>query len=361
VTSLGTVDPNYVPVVRAFRRLVGGRTGGGAFVARVRGETVADLTIGWADRARTRPWTPETVAISFSTTKGVASTILHRLADRGLIDYDEPVATYWPEFGAGGKERVTVRDLMSHRAGLWSVQAVARRAEDILDHHAMEEKLAARTVRAPTERSGYHAITYGWLVAGLARRVTGQGLADLARTEIVEPLGLTSGMQIGVPEDAREFVAQPVGPGLRQADSFGQFMRPLARRIRPGRATLEALHIDGFHRLFEGSEPPIWTTEMPAVNGALSAGALARMYGALANGGEEEGGRRLLSPETTDALGRVQVRAELLISGPIGAGAFVPSLELVDERTGATSGMIGDIRTVISGEAALQSAERGFY
>jgi CubicO group peptidase (beta-lactamase class C family) len=314
MTSLGTVDPRYVPVVRAFRRLVGGRSGGGALVARVRGETVADLSIGWADRERGRPWTPETVAISFSTTKGVASTIVHRLADRGLLGYDEPVATYWPEFAAGGKERVTVRDLLSHRAGLWSVQAVARQAEDILDHLAMEEKLAARTVRAPTERSAYHAITYGWLIAGLARRVTGQGLADLARTEIVEPLGLTHGMQIGVPAEARELVAEPVGAGLRQAGSFGQLMGPLGRRVRPARATLEALHIDGFHRLFEGREPPIWTTEMPAVNGALSADALARMYGALANGGEDDG-RRLLSPETTDALGRVQVRTPDMVLG----------------------------------------------
>ena len=147
--------------------------GGGALVVRVDGETVLDLCTGWSDRAHTRPWTPETLALSFSTTKGVASTVIHRLAERGALAYDEPVATYWPEFAAGGKERVTVRDLLTHRAGLWSVRAVADRPEDLLDHLAMEEKLAARAVRAPTERSAYHAITYGWLVAGLARRVTG--------------------------------------------------------------------------------------------------------------------------------------------------------------------------------------------
>ena len=314
MTSLGSVDPRYVPVVRAFRRLVGARTGGGALVVRVRGEDVADLSIGWADRARRRPWTPETVAISFSTTKGIASTILHRLADRGLVGYDEPVAAYWPEFGAGGKDRVTVRELLSHRAGLSSVQAVARQAEDILDHLAMEERLAARTVRAPTERSAYHAITYGWLIAGLARRITGQGLADLARTEIVEPLGLESGLQIGVPAEAREFVAEPVGAGLRQLGSMARVLTPLTARVRPGRTSFEALHIDGFHRLFEGREPPIWTTEMPAVNGALSARALARMYGALANGGTDDG-HRLLSPETTEALGRVQVRTPDAVLG----------------------------------------------
>src|SRR3954453_194985 len=226
MTSLGTVNPDYVPVVRAFRRLVGGRSGGGALVARVRGETVADLSIGWADRARTRPWTPETVAISFSTTKGVASTIIHRLADRGLLDYDEPVAAYWPEFAAGGKERVTVRELMTPRAGLSSVRAVATTAEDLLDHVGLEEKLAARSVRAPTSRSAYHAITYGWLVAGLARRLTGRGLAELARIEVTEPLGI-KGLHIGVPDEAREFVAEPVGAALRQLGSAVDLARPV--------------------------------------------------------------------------------------------------------------------------------------
>src|SRR4051794_4343307 len=187
----GHTAPGFEPVRQAFWRLVGRRSGGGALTVRLRGETVVDLMAGYADPAHTRPWTPETLAISFSTTKGVASTVIHRLADRGLLDYDEPVAIYWPEFGNGGKERVTVRHLMSHRAGLSSVRAVADRAEDLLDHVSLEDKLAARVVRGvPTARSAYHAITYGWLIAGLARRLTGNGLADLARTEVTEPLGI---------------------------------------------------------------------------------------------------------------------------------------------------------------------------
>src|SRR3954469_2010017 len=146
----GHTAPGFEPVRQAFWRLVGRRSGGGALTVRLRGETVVDLMAGYADRAHTRPWTPETLAISFSTTKGVAPTVIHRLADRGLLDSAEPVAAYWPEFAAGGKERVTVRELMTHRAGLWNVQAVALRAEDILDHLLMEERLAARAVRAPT-------------------------------------------------------------------------------------------------------------------------------------------------------------------------------------------------------------------
>jgi CubicO group peptidase (beta-lactamase class C family) len=303
-----------MPVVDSFAKLVTRGRGGGALVVRRRGETVLDLCTGWTDRAHTLPWRPETLALSFSTTKGLASTVLHRLAERGELAYDEPVATYWPEFAAGGKGRVTVRDLMTHRAGLWSVRAVAERPEDLLDHLGMEERLAARTVTAPTERSAYHAITYGWLVAGLARRVTGgRGLAELVQREIAEPLGV-DGLHIGVGETTRELVAQPVGSALRHLGAASRYITPVMTGIKGTRAAHDALIAPGFHELFEGSEPSIWGTEMPAVNGALSAAALARLYGALANGGADAGAR-LLSEETVSNLGRVQVRTADLVLG----------------------------------------------
>jgi CubicO group peptidase (beta-lactamase class C family) len=293
--------------VESFAKLVTRGRGGGALVVRLRGRTVLDLCTGWADRAHTRHWQPETLALSFSTSKGVASTVIHRLAERGELAYDEPIATYWPEFAAGGKGTVTVRDLLTHRAGLWSVRAVADRPEDLLDHLAMEDRLAQRAVRAPTANSGYHAITYGWLVAGLARRVTGgRGLAELVRTEVAEPLGV-DGLHIGVDETAREFVAQPVGSALRHLGSASRVLTPLMTGIKATRAAHDALMAPGFHELFEGSEPSIWGTEMPAVNGALSATALARLYGALANGGADAGAR-LLSETTVRDLGRVHVR-----------------------------------------------------
>ena len=314
MASSGQIAPGFEPVRRAFERIVGRGTGGGALSVRVEGETLVDLCTGFADRAGMRPWTPDTIAISFSTTKGVASTIVHRLVERGLIEYDERVAAYWPEFAAGGKERVTVRDLLTHRAGLSSVRAVADRAEDLLDHLAMEDKLAARTVHAPTSRSGYHAITYGWLIAGLCRRVSdGIGLAELARTEVTEPLGI-DGLQIGVPEEAREFVAQPVGSALRQLGATADRTQTLWMRSKAPRASIDALHVPGFHRLFEGDEPPIWNTEMPAVNGAISARALARMYEPFANRGAA-GGSHYLQSETVDHLGRVQVRTRDVVLG----------------------------------------------
>jgi CubicO group peptidase (beta-lactamase class C family) len=314
----GEVAAAFRPVATTFRKLVGrsAGAGGGALVVRMRGETVVNLWAGSADRRGSRPWTPDTLAISFSTTKGVASTLLHRSVDRGVLAYDDPVAAHWPAFGAGGKGGVTVRDLMTHRAGLHSVQALADRAEDILDHLAMEERIAARAVRAPTRRSAYHAITYGWLVAGLLRQLTGRGIADLVRTELAEPLG-TDGLHIGAPPAVQPRVAEPIGSALRHLGSAAQVLTPLWTRATRARAAVEALHLRDFDRLFLGPVPPIWSTEAAAINGAFSADALARLYGTLANGGADDG-VRLLSAETTNELGRVQVRdADAVLGVPM--------------------------------------------
>lgn len=309
----GSVNPGYEPVARAFARMFDGGAGGGSLVVRHRGESLVDVWAGTADPARTRPWTRDTLGLSFSTTKGVASTVIHRLAERGLIGYDEPVAAYWPEFGVAGKQRVTVRELLTHRAALYSVRAIAGAAEETLDHLAMEERLAATPRQLSSTRPAYHAITYGWLVAGLARRVTGLGMAQLARTEVAEPLGI-EGLHIGMPPQGPGVVAEPVGAALRHFTTAARVLSPLWTRARFTRAATDALYLPGFHRLFEGNAPRILATEMPAVNGVFTADALARMYGALANGGAD-GDRRLLSTETVQRLGRVQTRDSDIVLG----------------------------------------------
>ncbi|HET9102640.1 MAG TPA: serine hydrolase domain-containing protein [Solirubrobacteraceae bacterium] len=310
----GTAIEAFAPVTDAFARLLGDGAGGGSITVRLRGETVLALSTGWADRARTRPWTPETLGVSFSTTKGAASTVIHRLVERGLLGYDDPVCAHWPEFAAGGKGTVTVREVLTHRAGLSSVQAVARDAEEMLDHELMEERLAARSVRAPTARSAYHAITYGWLLSGLARRVTGRGMRELVRSELADTLA-TDGLNIGAPSGAEGRIAQPVGSALRQIGSVARLASPLLSATRRVRIGYEALLIPGFHRLFHGSEPPIWHAEMPAVNGLFTADGLAQLYGALANGGAEPGGPRLLTARTVREIGRVQLRTRDRVLG----------------------------------------------
>jgi CubicO group peptidase (beta-lactamase class C family) len=302
----GTVVSGFEPLAEEFRKIMARGPRGGALVVRTSDGVLADLRIGFEDHAHKRPWRPETQALGFSATKGLASMVVHRLADRGLIDYDAPVAAYWPEFAAGGKRRITVRELLSHRAGLFDVQAVARGPEDLLDHLGMERRLATATPQGPPGRPAYHAFTFGWLASGLARAVTGKGMRDLVRTELAEPLG-TSGLEIGTGGGSPR-PAEMVGRSLWIYTSFGVAATPLIGWLPVSDAGLHALQAPGFEQLCRGPDPAVWRTEMPAVNGALSADGLARLYVPLANRGLGPGGEPFLSPATVEALGKVQTR-----------------------------------------------------
>jgi CubicO group peptidase (beta-lactamase class C family) len=309
----GFASPEFAAVARSFAGLFGSPSGGGgSLVVRWRGETVVDVWKGFADPRGERPWTRDTLALGFSATKGVASAVIHRLADRGLIAYDEPVAKYWPEFAENGKGSITVRDVLSHRAGLHNVRAIASDAEELLDHLAMEDRLAqAIAERRPCEPA-YHGLTIGWLLAGIARRVTGEGMAALVRCELAEPLGV-DGLHIGAPTGSRAPVAQVIGSQPRVIGAAA-ILAPVTCRIPSARRLTEALAVPGVFALVGGPEPRILQTEWPSVNGLFTAGALATLYGALANAGEAENGR-LLSAETVHELGRVQTRARDRVLG----------------------------------------------
>src|SRR6476620_3671579 len=125
----GAADPRFGSLVRIF--------GGGALSVYIEGRPVVDVWTGWSDRSGEQAWTADTGAMVFSATKGVAVAVIHRLVDRGLLSYDEPVAQYWPEFGASGKDEITVRDVLRHRAGLSHLKGVTK--EELLDHVLMEE------------------------------------------------------------------------------------------------------------------------------------------------------------------------------------------------------------------------------
>lgn len=302
--EVSAVAAGFEPVAEGFRKAMGRGPRGGALVVRRGDEVLADLRIGHADRARTRPWDGGTQALGFSATKGLASMVLHRLADRGELDYEAAVAEYWPEFAAQAKGGITVREMLSHRAGLYDVQDVASGAEELLDHVGMEERLAAASARGPYGRPAYHAITYGWLASGLARAITGKGLRELVLEELAAPLQ-APGLEIGRPSTAP---AEILGSSLRLYSSLGVAFSPVLGWLPITRAGFRALHAPGFESLVRGPEPRIWETEMPAVNGALSADSLARLYAPLANGGLAPSGERFLSEDTVDRLGRVQTR-----------------------------------------------------
>ena len=168
----GYTHPDFAKVALVLRRILPKRgPGGGAVCVYHRGEKVVDLWGGTRDLAGT-PWQEDTISISFSTTKGVASTLLHLYADRGLIDYDTPVAEYWPEFAEGGKDGITVRQLLCHEAGLYGIADMVEHGREMLDWELVTSRIAAAEPRhAPGLSHGYHALTYGWLVGEVVRRV----------------------------------------------------------------------------------------------------------------------------------------------------------------------------------------------
>ncbi|WP_278265596.1 serine hydrolase domain-containing protein [Nocardia sp. AG03] len=302
----GYAPAGFAPLVRAFATLVGRRRGaGGSLAIHRHGQPLAHL---WAGSAGDRPWTAETGAIVFSATKGVTATVIHRLADRGLIDYRAPIAEYWPRFAANGKGAITVADVLTHRAGLSSLPAVADTAFESLDHELMEDRLA---LAAPDRLRGvpaYHALTYGWLLAGLARAVTGRAMGELIRTEVTEPLGI-DGIHLGRPVAGSSTDYAPLAGAHLSAVGHPVAAEVLGRvgRHVPGAlgAAARCLFVPGLHGILDGDDPPILDTEMPAGNGVCTATGLARMYAALADGVTVDG-RPYLSAHTHRAIRRVQ-------------------------------------------------------
>jgi CubicO group peptidase (beta-lactamase class C family) len=288
----GAADPSFACAVRAFSQLFPGRRfGGGALAIYLDGKPVVDVWTGWADRKGTRHWNADTGAMVFSATKGMASTVIHRLADRGLIDYDAPVADHWPAFAANGKGEVTVRELMRHRAGLSQLNGAT--AAELLDHLLMEERLAAAPMGWMRGRPAYHALTYGWLMSGLARAVTGRGMRELIRTELAEPLG-TDGLHLGrPPADAPTQTARIIGPQSRLQNPIFNLIAPRVAAL-PFAGGFGSLYFPGMKSMVQG-DGPLLDAELPAANGVATARGLARMYGAIANGGEIDG-TQFLSP-----------------------------------------------------------------
>ena len=289
------------------------RFGGGALAVYLDGEPVVDVWTGWSDRRGRVPWSADTAAMVFSATKGMASTVIHRLADRGLIDYDAPVAEYWPDFGANGKAAITVRQVMRHRAGLSHLNGAGK--EDLLDHVRMEERLAAAPPGNLLGKPAYHALTYGWLMSGLARSVTGKGMRQLIREELAEPLG-TDGLHLGRP---------PVGSPTRAAQIItpqSTVANPVFNAVAPKMAALQlsagfgAFYFPGMKAVVQG-DMPFLDAEIPSVNGVVTARALARMYGAIANGGEIDGTRFLSRELIAGLTGRPSLRPDRNLFVPL--------------------------------------------
>jgi len=348
----GAADSHFDCVVRAFAGMFPARRfGGGALAVYVDGQPAVDVWTGWADRRGDVPWTADTAPMVFSATKGMASTVIHRLADRGLIDYDTPVAQYWPEFAANGKAAMTVREVMRHAAGLSGLRGATQ--EHLLDHLMMEERLAAAAPGRLLGKQAYHALTYGWLMSGLARAVTGKSMRTLFREELAAPLD-TDGFHLGRPPiEAPTRAAQIIMPQNIAANRVVACVtNKVANRFL---GVYRSMYFPGVMASVQG-EIAMLDAEMPAANGVATARALARMYGAIANHGEVDGtqflsrelvaglaGRRSLRPDSNLGvplsfhLGYHSVPFALPGFGHVGLGG---SLGWADPATGVAFGFV---------------------
>ncbi|MFF5958322.1 serine hydrolase domain-containing protein [Streptomyces luteogriseus] len=302
----GHCDPRFTAVRKAFEENFRERGELGAAVAvTVGGETVVDLWGGWADAARSRPWERDTLVNVWSTTKGPVALCAHILADRGLLDLDAPVAAYWPEFAAAGKEKVLVRHLLSHRAGLAGLRE-PHSLEQLFDWELTTQRLAATEPWwEPGTRSGYHALTYGHLVGEVVRRVSGLRPGAFLAREVTGPLGID--FHIGLPERdygrAAELVQPAVTASSEQAAVFAR-LAPAAIAALTNPAVSAA-----------GACTPGWrAAEIPAANGHGTARAVAALYGVFAGRGAY-GGHRVLSPEAAERVREGQGGCRDLVLG----------------------------------------------
>jgi len=268
------------------------------------GKLVIDAWAGVADQTTGRPVTSDTLFMAMSCTKGITATCIHILADRGVLDYDTPIAQYWPEFAAHGKGKVTVRHGLTHQAGIPQMPAGVT-PEMICDWNAMCAAIAdLPPLWEPGSKTGYHAITYGWILGEVIRRVDGRPISEFVQQEIGHPLGIAD-LYIGIPDavEARvaTFTAPPPPPNAPAPPPDLLFLRALP----PSVLTPAIQNSADYHR-----------ASVPAANGIMTARALARHYAALAQGGEMDR-NRILTPERIRIATQLQTEAFDEVVGPI--------------------------------------------
>jgi CubicO group peptidase (beta-lactamase class C family) len=305
------------------------------------GETVVDLWAGWADQARTRPWQRDTIANVYSCTKAMAALCAHQLVARGRLDLDAPVAQYWPEFAQRGKDRIPVRWLLSHRAGLPAVREILPN-EALYDWTMITAALAAEEPWwAPGTAHGYHAITFGWLVGEVVRRIDGRSLGTYFRDEIARPLGLDFHIGLADAEHAR--VAELSDLATAGADELDADAIGLAQVILSDPNSMTARAFMNPPSLAFGVNNAAWRrAEIPGANGHGGARDLARVYGALARGGDLDG-VHVLDPAGIARLRGEQSRGPdlvLQVSTRFGLGVMLPQ-ERADARFGPSPNAFG--------------------
>ncbi|MHC3470790.1 serine hydrolase domain-containing protein [Streptomyces sp. 7R007] len=333
----GECDDRFATVRKAFARTLDQSKGGAATAVFLDGEPVVDLWGGHADRAQTRPWTRDTLVNVWSVTKTMTNLCALVLADRGELDLYAPVARYWPEFAAEGKDAVEVRHLLSHTSGLpgWDLPPAV--PDDLYDWEKCTSLLAAQKPWwQPGTASGYHAVTQGYLVGEVVRRITGQSVGRFFDEQVATPLG--ADFHIGLPAEADD----------RVSNVFNVDGLPV-----PAEMEQQAAKVFGRPNVLADPEPFAATrawraAEIPAANGQGNARSVAAVQSVIACGGQARG-VRVLSEKGVQALFDQQSDGADLLLGKhvkfgMGWGLGNDDLPMAGPRTcywgGAGGGMV---------------------
>lgn len=314
-TSHGVVAPGYEPVREAFEENLRSRGDVGASCAVHDGERfLVDL---WGGRATTdRAWTSDTTCLAYSVTKGLVTLLVARLVDEGLLDLDETVATYWPEFAVAGKAATTVRMVLSHRAGLPVIEPGLDRAALTQPGRAAARLADQRPAWEPGSSFGYHALTWGWLVDEIVLRAAGQRVRALVREKVADPLGLD--LHVGLPADLLPRVADLV-VGLPDGV-------PATAEAPPAdfEAALTAWGAFPLLQPTVWNAPEVRRASLPGANAITNARSAARLYGVVASRSSDD----FISRSTRDrflveqSVGRDRVTG---FDSRFGAGFMLPT------------------------------------
>jgi CubicO group peptidase (beta-lactamase class C family) len=290
----GTCEPRFDAVRTTLAsQLTSGADLGASVAVFLNGEPVVDIWGGWADPEKTRPWEQDTITNVWSTTKTMTFLVALMLHDRGELDFDAPVATYWPEFAQGGKEAVEVRHVMGHSAGLpgWDEPLSA---EDLGDWGKCTAALAAQPPWwKPGDGSGYHAVTQGYLIGEIVRRITGDTIGTWFAREVAKPL--EADFHIGLPASEDHRVSNVVPPPPMNPEDFeGVVSEVMLKTFMNPPIDASMAHHEWWRR-----------AEIPAANGQGNARSVAAVQSVIAGKGEARG-VRLLSPQGTEPIFDVQ-------------------------------------------------------
>ncbi len=295
----GDCDSKFLPVKEIFSEaLASGFETGAAIAIEHKGKLVVNLWGGYKDLEKTKEWKEDTLVNVFSVTKGITATCAARLIDKGKLNPNQKVSHYWPEYNCNGKENTKVSDILCHRAGMFGFKGGIP-SGSFQDWSKFVKHLEAQSpYRKPGLSQGYHALTYGWLVGEIIRKIDGRTVGQYFKEEIAEPLGID--FYIGLPKENFSRCADMILIELDSIKVPGGFLKYIPDFVLPKRIKnfKEALKSGDFEKAFEFREEDSndfqnsedWRiAEIPSANGHGTAKSLAKLYGILSNGCSRNG------------------------------------------------------------------------